>query len=119
MSGGKEPELLVDLAAKAAALAKQLFDAPDDVAEAFGAELAQQMAGDWGGQSMYFPSGLTYKTTKLHQDIWEAFNGHNHNDLVKRFHVSRVWIYQVVKRMRAIDQANRQRPLFDSGSSPN
>lgn len=104
--------MLVDLDAKATALAKQLFDVSDDVAEAFGAELAQMMAAEWGGQSIYFATGLFYKVAKLHQEVWDAFNGTNHNDLAKQFQVSRVWIYKIVQRMRAADQAKRQPDMF-------
>lgn len=113
MSGlHKEPEVLVDLDGKAAALAKQLFEVPDDIAEAFGAELAHMMAAEWGGQSIYFATGLFYKVAKLHQEVWEAFDGTNHNDLAKRFGVSRAWIYKIVARMRAADLATRQPDMF-------
>ena len=119
MSGlHKEPEVLVDLDAKAAALAKQLFDVPDDVAEAFGAELAQMMAAEWGGQSIYFATGLFYKVARLHQEVWEAFDGTNHNDLAKRFRVSRAWIYKIVQRQRAADLATRQPDMFQAPDSP-
>lgn len=119
MSGLKaEPEVLVDLAAKAAALAKQLFEVPDDVAEAFGAELAQAMATEWGGQSIYFPTGLIYKVASLHQAVWDAFTGTNHNELAKQFRVSRVWIYKIVQRMRAADQARRQADMFKPPEDP-
>lgn len=119
MSGlHKEPEVLVDLDAKAAALAKQLFGAPDDVADAFGAELSQMMAAEWGGQSIYFATGLFYKVAKLHQEVWDAFNGTNHNDLAKQFKVSRAWIYRIVARMRAADLAARQSDLFKPPEEP-
>lgn len=119
MSGlHKEPEVLVDLDAKAAALAKQLFGVPDNVAEAFGAELASMMAAEWGGQSIYFATGLFYKVAKLHQEVWEAFNGTNHNELAKQFGVSRAWIYKIVQRMRAADLAARQPDLFTPPEEP-
>lgn len=107
-----EPEILVDLAAKSAALAAKLLEVPADQAEAFGAELAQMMATEWGGQGFNFPKGMVYRVTRLHQEVWEAFNGHNHNELAKRFGLSRVWIYRIVERMRAADQAKRQGALF-------
>ena len=113
MSGlQKEPEVLVDLSAKAAALAKHIFEVPDDIAEAFGNELAQAMADDWGGQSPYIAQGLYYKVTRLHQAVWDAFDGTNQNELAKRFKLSCVWIYKIVQRMRAADQAKRQPGLF-------
>lgn len=113
------PELLVDLAAKGAALAKQLLDAPDDVADAFGSELAQQMADDWGGNPLYFPKGLAYKVSKLHLDVWTAYDGRNVDKLVRQFKLSRVWIYKILKRMRAADMATRQKPLFPPPDAPN
>lgn len=115
--GTKEPELLVDLAAKASALAKQLLGAPDDVAEAFGADLAQVMASDWGGQSIYFPLGTCYKVARLHQEVWDAFKGDNINELASKFHISRVWVYKIVGRMREAELARRQAQLF-TGPDP-
>ena len=113
-----EPELLVDMAAKAAALAKQLFVISDDLADAFGSELAQLMASEWGGQGFNFPKGAVYRVSKLHQDVWAAFNGTNHNELAKRFNISRVWVYQIVKRMRAADLVTRQPDLFKPPEEP-
>ena len=118
MSGlHKEPEVLVDLDAKASALAKQLFNVPDEVAEAFGAELAQAMAAEWGGQSIYFATGLFYRVAQFHQEVWAAFDGSNHNQLAKRFKVSQVWIYKIVARMRSADQASRQPDLFSASGA--
>lgn len=106
--------MLVDLAAKSAALAKQLFGVTDELADAFGSEIAQLMAAEWGGQSPYIPQGIAYKVSKLHQDVWNAFNGSNHNELVRRFGISRVWVYRIVKRMRLADQVKRQGDMFQS-----
>lgn len=119
MSGlHKEPEVLVDIAAKAAALAKQLLGTPDDIAEAFGSELAQMMADEWGGQAPYIASGLFYKVSKRHREIYEAFTGSNHPQLAKQFGMSRVWIYKIVARMRAADLATRQPDLFKPPDDP-
>lgn len=112
------PELLVDLAAKSAALAKQLFGVTDELADAFGSEIAQLMAAEWGGQSPYIPQGIAWKVSKLHQEVWDAFNGTNHNDLVRRFGISRVWVYRIVKRMRQADLAKRHGDLFQAADGP-
>lgn len=118
MSGlHKEPEVLVDLDAKASALATKLLDVTDEVAAAFGAELAQAMAAEWGGQSIYVPTGLFYHVAQLHQDVWAAFDGTNHQQLAKRFKVSVVWIYKIIARMRAADSATRQTDLFSTPSA--
>lgn len=105
------PELLEDVAGKAAALATSLLAAGHDVAKAFGAELAQLLANDWGGQQIYFPKGTFLQAEKLHRDVWDAYNGNNINELVKRFGISRVWVYKIVARQRAAEIASRQGKL--------
>lgn len=121
MSGAGElqtPELLDDLAAKAAALAKQLFGCSDELADAFGSELAQQTAADLGGQPFYWPKGLKYRVSKFHLQVWEAFDGRNQRALSKQFGVSLVWIYAIIRRMRAADVADRQKDMFPAPADP-
>lgn len=113
------PELLDDLAAKAGSLAKQLFGCSDALAMAFGSELAQQTATDLGGQPFYWPKGIAYKVSRLHLDVWDAFTGYNHRELAKRFDISLVWVYAIIRRMRAADVAARQGQIFPPPDSSN
>jgi len=109
----KEPELLTDLAAHVSATVRDLMEVSPEIADMVGSEVAGLMAQNWGGQVIYVPAGIFYRVSKLHQEIYERFNGRNHNELAKEFHVSRQWIYRVVKRMRAADLAKRQGNLFE------
>jgi Mor family transcriptional regulator len=108
----KGPELLVDLAQNVAGALIDLAGIEADIAEQLGREIADRMAGHWGGQNIYFPMGLSYKLSKRDQQIFTEFNGLNHSELARKYHVSLQWIYKIVKAVRADEIAKRQGDMF-------
>jgi Mor family transcriptional regulator len=109
----KGPELLSDLAAHVAATLIDFLGTDKDQADQVGMELANRMAGVWGGQNIYFPMGLSYKLSQRDLEIYSKFTGNNHSDLAREYHCSLQWIYKIVKTMRAEELARRQGGLFD------
>lgn len=105
------PELLTSLAAHTSALLLEHRVCGAAAAELIGMELAMKMAGDWGGQNIYVPSGLVLKLTPIYVEIYGKFTGHNQSALAREYGMSVQWIYQIVKRMRARDRT--QGTLFD------
>lgn len=105
------PELLTALAAHTSALLLEHQVCNAAAAELIGMELAMKMAGDWGGQNIYVPSGLVLKLTPIYLEIYGKFTGHNQSALAREYGMSVQWIYQIVKRMRARDRT--QGRLFD------
>lgn len=111
-SRSQAPELLEDLCARFAAFAEREFKAaPEQAAEA-GLKFAREMAGNWGGQLVYFPQGLFYEIAERDRQMYAAFTGNNHADLVREFGCSLGHVYRVIKAMRAEDIAKRQGGLF-------
>lgn len=111
-SKSKGPELLVDLADQCARALVDTMGMEKDKADQAGREIAERMAGHWGGQNIYFPMGLTMRLSQRDQEIYDAFTGDNHSDLARQFGVSVQWVYRILKIKKAEDVAARQHSLF-------
>lgn len=108
----KGPELLIDLAQHVAVTLTELAKLEKEQAEQLGREIADRMAGHWGGQNIYFPMGLSYKLSQRDQLIYTEFNGINHSDLARKYGVSLQWIYKIVKTVQKEEMAKRQTDMF-------
>ena len=106
------PELLIDLAQNIAHALAELIELDKERAEHVGQEIANRMAGNWGGQLIYFPIGTAIKLSARDLAIWNDFTGQNHSELARKYGVSLQWIYKIVKAMRQTDLARRQGGLF-------
>lgn len=111
-SKSKGPELLVDLADQCARALIDTLGLEKEKADQAGREIAERMAGHWGGQNIYFPMGLTMRLSQRDQEIYEAFKGGNHSDLARQFGVSVQWVYRIIDKMKRADIADRQPNLF-------
>lgn len=111
MSGGDYPELLADLAERAAGILRAEGLAPDR-AQAVGFQVAEAVRQHWGGQLIYVPVGAHYETGQRDLEMWRDFNGCNHEALVRQYNVTIVHVYRVVKKMRRLQRARDQRDLF-------
>ncbi|MCM2494578.1 Mor transcription activator family protein [Burkholderia glumae] len=108
----KGPELLVDLSVQIAQALVELASIDTDQAEQIGREIADRMAGHWGGQNIYFPMGVSYRLSQRDRQIFEEFRGDNQAELARKFGVSLQWVYKIIKTVRREDIAARQRDLF-------
>lgn len=94
-------EALDDLARIAStALSECLPGVPPDTAEHFGSEVMQRMAAHWGGSSLYMPKADAARRHARDAQIIAAFDGTNTGELSRRFGVSQVWIYAILRRAR-------------------
>lgn len=113
MDHDKIPELLSDLSSHASAVAVQMLDIPKDVAEHLGLEIARKMAENWGGQHIYIPKGVSMVASQRDVLIYAEFNGRNHADLARKYHLSIIWIYKIIRTIQTREIARRQGALFD------
>lgn len=105
------PQLIADLADKvAAALAKRDIE-PERAAE-IGIEVADEMRADWGGQALYFPKGCAMDISRRDRELFERFNGTNHDELAREYNLSVIHVYRVVKAVRSAEIKRRQGDLF-------
>jgi Mor family transcriptional regulator len=106
------PELLDDMAKKIAQILVELLDLDKDISEQVGIESANRMSTEWGGQMIYFPMGVARKISARDAQIYIDFTGSNHADLAKKYGISIVWLYKIIKTMRKADLDSRQNKLF-------
>ena len=83
-----------------------------ELAEATSVEITALFAHLWGGQVVYVPKGVCIQASKLHQKIYDDFNGRNHYQVASKHGVSVQHVYTVVKRLRLSAIARDQGDLF-------
>lgn len=66
--------------------------------------VTEKVRDAWGGQLVYIPSGSKYDAIRRYEAIWQAFNGHNHAELARKFGVSEQTIYNAIGEMRKRNQ---------------
>jgi len=105
------PELLADLADQVAA---RLVDNGVEIERAadIGLAIAEHVRTNWSGQSLYLPKGVQYDITRRDLEIFERFNGTNHEPLAREYNLTVMRIYQIVKAVRAEMIRKRQGSLF-------
>ncbi|MBB5017406.1 Mor family transcriptional regulator [Chitinivorax tropicus] len=108
----KGPELLTDLAQHVAASLVELAKLDKDRSEQVGRVIADRMANHWGGQNIYFPMGLTQRTSDRDDQIYREFTGSNHAELARKYGVSLQWIYKIVKNKREQELAAKRPPTL-------
>lgn len=112
LTRGAYPELLSDIADKAAALLRD-EGLPAERAYAIAFRIAEYIRTDWGGAAPYLPKGLAYQLSRRDAEIFDKFNGHNHQELAREYGLTTVRIYQIVGIMRERAFRQRQQQLFD------
>lgn len=83
-----------------------------DLATEIAREWAHELAREFGGQLVYFPKDLAFQLTARDRQLWEAFNGTNHDELARRFGLSLQQVYKIVDLVRREELARRQGRLF-------
>ncbi|GAA4650823.1 Mor transcription activator family protein [Kistimonas scapharcae] len=66
-----------------------------------------------GGRGFYLPKADRVKRALRDKQLYEAFNGRNIYELVRRFDLSEVKVYQVIKEQRALHMGRIQPSLLD------
>ncbi len=105
------PELLADLADQVATRLAALEVDPERAAE-IGLSVAEHVRKHWSGQSLYLPKGVQYTLSRRDMEIFERFNGQNHEVLAREYNLTVMRIYQIVKAVRAELVRKRQGALF-------
>lgn len=108
----KCPELLQYIADHTSKSVQDVLGTESLLAEHLGQEVALRIADALGGQLIYVPSAISLNKAKIHLEIFNDFNGRNHNELAAKYKVSTQHIYTVIKRMRKTVLKDVQRDLF-------
>lgn len=54
------------------------------------------------GNQFYFPSSAAARTAMLHARIFDEFDGHNHQELSRKYQLSVQAIYRIIKKQREL-----------------
>lgn len=95
-------ELLDDVAAKVAGMARcgcPLMTEAD--AKDFGRRVADMLAEDWGGSSVYIPKNLASRFRHRDSQLYREFNGRNVVELAARYGLTQQRVYAILKAERA------------------
>lgn len=65
-----------------------------------------------GGRMRYLPTADRLRTWFRNREIWEEFNGRNVMELAKKYQMTDVGIYAIVREQRAIHTKKAQPDLF-------
>jgi Mor family transcriptional regulator len=105
------PEILADLADQ---IGMKLVGAGLDEVRAadIGFDIAEHVRKHWGKHPFYLPAGVAYELSLRDREIYERYDGHNHDELAKAYDRTVVRIYQIIKRVRTELFNERQRALF-------
>lgn len=107
----KYPELLSDLADQVALKLVALGVSPEKAAE-IGWGVAEHIRAHWSGQSTYIPKGVEYDLSQRDLQIAQEFNGRNHGALARKYDLTEMRIYQILKAARAAALKAAQNNLF-------
>lgn len=105
--------LLLDLRDHACRLLKNLKSVDEAAANQISNELMYQISQHWGGQSVYIIKDDTFQAEERDIKIYKEFNGHNHTELSKKYNLTEIYIYRIVKRMTEQERNRMQPSLFE------
>ena len=74
-------------------------------------ELAVVLAKYFGGQPIYIPKGKQLTLAIRDTQIWHEFRGKNINELARRYQLTHMRIYDIVKKQRALHMEKIQPQL--------
>jgi len=108
----KAPELLQDMADHVRAVLVEYGELDQDKASGLGEEAVERIARAWGGSTVYFPKGDYIRSYRKAQDVWRDYNGRNAPELARKYGISLVWTYEIIRKKRDQEKARRQGSLF-------
>lgn len=113
MSRNKAPELLRELMAKTAAVLREKGGLAENVSNELAAAVVDMVRADLGGQLIYFPKGTMMDVQARDLDMWQDFNGHNHEELARKYDLAVPVVYDRLKKIKRHIMARHQTELFD------
>jgi len=107
----RAPEFLSEIADAAARTLRDVAGMEGEQADYLGYHVMRAIAEQVGGAQVYIPKADSIERCARDVAIWREFSGDNRRELARRYGVTEIHIYRIVKRMRALDLAERQHRL--------
>ncbi|MEJ1496367.1 MAG: Mor transcription activator family protein [Candidatus Sedimenticola sp. (ex Thyasira tokunagai)] len=111
---GKDTALLADLRDHTVALLCAETDISEEAAGRVAKALVDKIRHHWGGQLIYLPKGKALDIDERDRAMWDDFNGHNHDDLARKYDLTIQGVYQRIRAIRKVIQAETQPDFFDN-----
>lgn len=109
------PEIINDLAFHASQVLIESMNIDSASAENAGQAIADRMMRNWGGQSIYFPKGISGRASERDYQIYSECDGRNYAELAKKYNLTLQWIYKIVKRVHTEKTAPAAYAVSDIG----
>ncbi|HPE80997.1 MAG TPA: Mor transcription activator family protein [Gammaproteobacteria bacterium] len=78
-----------------------VFEAHPAIADEYVHDLVSRsvecLRGNLGGSLIYFPKGVAHDMNTRNETILSEFNGHNHQDLARKYNLATQQIYKLIK----------------------
>jgi Mor family transcriptional regulator len=92
------PDILADIAQLLNARLQQHL--PAEQAAALALAQAEDLRLTFNGCQIYIPKGDHYERAQRDAEIAAAFNGRNHAELARRYHLTVTQVYDILNRQR-------------------
>ena len=102
------PKRLVEICDVIAATLMRRDGVEPQQAKRFAREIAAALAKYFGGMQIYLPCGKELELALRNEAIWNEFTGHNHDELVRRYRLTKVQIYNILERQRHLHVSRNQ-----------
>lgn len=102
------PEFLVEMADAAADVLARDFGVEAGRADYMGYCVMRAIAEKVGGAQVYIPKVDSIARCARDEAIWRDFTGCNHRELARKYGVTKIHIYRIVKRMGELERERRQ-----------
>ena len=99
--------LLVEIADHAAFVLQTEIGIDAERAEHAGYMIMRRLAEAVGGAGVYIPTADSIARHERDEAIWREYRGNNHAELARRYGVTTIHIYRLIKRMTAEESARR------------
>ena len=104
------PEILQSLKDSVIEVLSEL-NIDNEMAKQAAHDIAESIRLEWGGMAVYICKGQSYELSKRDLEIWNKFNGRNHNELCREYKITMVRLYKIIKNQRAKNKS--QTDLFN------
>lgn len=109
----KDLELLQDINDFATEILKSTAGLSETDARKAAKKLSDAMRQAWGGNLIYFPKGTALDVTERDMQMWNDFNGTNHDVLVKRYGLCLQNVYKRLALVRNKVANEQQQDMFE------
>lgn len=85
---------------------------PRSTAEKVGEVVVDYVLDEFGGENIYVPRNISGIVRRRNRQIYEEWSGNNHDELAKKYNITRQRVYAIIKEERQRIYAEKQIDMF-------